>query len=325
MTVSRVLSGKDPKRVSAATRARVLKVAEELGYQPNIAARALRDQRTYQFALVVPYVHLSFMPDIMQSLQDVAMRNHYTCLVYLTDFKPEVESRIFRDLVIRRVDGVIWLPGPERSPEVDRILKSIPCVQLLHKEVTDTSAVLVDQETGGYVATRHLIELGHRHIGSLMLFDRHGRQRQAGFTRAMEEARLTPDRTWQLKGSTWEAAYRRVSELLPELRQVTALVCYSDLSAWATMRALQDGDLQVPRDVSVVGFDNTPAAQYLNPPLTTVAQPTAKIGEEAMRLLLRQINGEKPEDVVLKPSIVTRASTRSLADSNCDTTETEGR
>lgn len=308
ITVSRVLSGKHPNKVGSATRSHVLQVAERLGYQPNIPARALREQRTYQFALVVPYVHLSFIPDVIQSLQNVAMEKGYSCLLYLTAFEPELERQVFRDLVTKRVDGVVWLPGPTRAKELDHIFQDLPVVQILYKEVADAPAVLVDQAHGAYLATQHLLELGHEKIGALVVQDRHGQQRRAGYERAIAQAGLSPFRIWRLSGSSWETAVRTTRGLLDDMRQASAIVCYSDLVAWGAMRVIHDSGLNVPRDLSLVGFDDVDATRYLQTPLTTVAQPKNQIGEEAMRLLLLTIEGELTDDIVLRPSLVIRSS-----------------
>lgn len=309
ITVSRVLTGKHPEKVSEETRRRVLRLAKEMGYHPNIVARALREQRTYQFALVVPGADLSFIPEIIEGLQRVANDHGYACLFYLTAFRPEIEAKALDHLVAHRVDGVVWLPGPQTQPTA-RVLIDRPLVQLLYKELPDAAAVLVDQEHGAYLATHHLLELGHRRIGAVMVLDRHGRQRLQGYYKALKEAGVAPEAGWLITtDARWEGAKAAVRNALAGGLDVTALVCYSDVVAWGAIRALLEAGRSVPGDVSVVGFDDRDFAAHIEVPLTTIAQPRREIGERAMLHLLRLIDGERPGDVILDPSLVVRAST----------------
>ena len=317
ITVSRVLSDKHPNKVSAETRARVLRIAEELGYRPNIAARALRERRTYQFGLVIPSIDESFIADVVQGLQNVAMDLHYSCLLYVTKFEPGLELEIFRTLVKKGADGVLWLPRPQRDPEVDRIARDLPVVQLYHKEVPDAPAILVDQEHGAYAATKHLLDLGHRRIAKLAGHDRHGRQRLAGYYRALCEAGLEPDPDLIRAIPTharpfdvhWERARSATHALLSSNDPPTAIVCYSDLVAWGALRAAQESGVAVPESLSLVGFDDIQFIRFVEVPMTSVAQPKRELGELAMSTLDRLIRGEKVDDITLVPSLVRRAST----------------
>lgn len=309
ITVSRALSSTHAGKVSPATRARVLEAARRLGYRPNIAARALKAQRTLQYGLVVPYVHRSYLPDVVQGVQDVATAHDYSCLLYLTTFQRDVEYQAFQRLISKGVDGVIWLPGPKPSAELAALAGTIPVVQLLYKEIQTLPAVLVDQRFGAYTATRHLLELGHTRIGCLMVPDRHGEERLRGFETAMRDAGLAPDPVWMLPDGTWESAYRAMREAGNATDRVTAWLCYSDTVALAAARALRERGFAVPSDVSVVGFDDAESSRYAEPPLTTVAIPKSEAGEQAMQLLLQQIAGEEAADRVLRPYLIVRSST----------------
>lgn len=313
ITVSRVLNGSHPSKVSAKTRARVLKIAEELGYHPSIAARALRGKRTYQFGLVVPGIDYSFVPGIIQGLQDAAMDLHYSCLLYVTRWNAALELEIFRALIAKRVDGIVWIPEPHPPPDVAGLLKEQKVVQLQHKELADKPALLVDQEEGGYRATRHLIELGHRRIGNLAYHDRHGKLRLQGYTRALVEAGLGSSTDLVRRvGPTWEDALQGAHELLALDEPPTAIVCYSDLVAWAALRAAHQKGVRVPDQLSLVGFDDTPFVEHIEVPLTTVAQPKHELGRLAMAMLSDLIDGKRVESQVLSPTLVIRSSTARL-------------
>ena len=310
VTVSRVLNGKYPNKVSDETRRRVLQIVEELGYRPNISARALRERRTYQIALVTPSIDVSFIAEVVQGIQDVAMDLGYSCLVYVTKSQPALECRIFRAIAGKNVDGVIWLPGPTREKEVDRAARALPLVQILYKELDDVPAVLVDQVQGAYAATWHLLSLGHRRIGNLAGNDRHGRQRLAGYYKALEEAGIAPEEGWvRFVPTSWDGARAEAQGLLSLPNRPTAVLCYSDVVASGVLRSARENRIVVPDELSVIGFDDVDFSRYLDIPLTTVAQPKHELGELAITTLLRRIEGEAIEDRVLIPRLVVRAST----------------
>lgn len=310
ITVSRVLNDTHPNKVSEKTRSRVRRIADELGYHPNIPARALRGHRTYQFGLVVPTVDYSFVPQIIQGLQEAAIEMHYSCLLYVTNWDPDLELQIFKTLMAKTVDGIVWIPEPQRDEEVDKLVKDQKVIQLQHKEIPDVPAILVDQEEGGYQATRHLIALGHRRIGNLTHVDRHGKQRLDGYLRALQQADITPSEEMiQRVAPTWDEAHQGAHALLDRREPPTAIVCYSDLVAWAALRAAQERGIVVPDELSLIGFDDVAFIQHLEIPMTTVAQPKHELGRLAMSFLSDLIDGKEVNDHVLTPSLIIRSST----------------
>lgn len=309
MTVSRALSPEHATKVRDDTRTHIISIAEKLGYKTNIAARALRQQRTYQFGLVVPYVHLSFLPEVIQGVQSKATENDYSCLLHLTAFKPEQEYKAIAKLVRQHVDGIIWLPLARQAPGIEALLDNVPVVQILHNKNPNLPAIVVDQEQGGFLAARHLIAQGHRHIASVIHKDRHGKQRLTGIQKALAEAHLPPSAVHTLTGRSWEEARHVVADALAEHPHPTAFICYSDLVAWGAMRAATDAGLRIPDDISLIGHDNSEMAEYFEPPLTTVAQIPQLLGEGAMQLLLDQLVGQEVTTRILTPELVVRGST----------------
>ena len=310
ITASRAFNPLQAHKVAPRTRERIFRAAQELGYRTNIPARALRQQRTYQIALVVPYISDSFLPDIVEGIQIEATKSDYSCLLYVTHYDREREYAAFKSLMRKLVDGVIWFPSVSPHPELMDLVRDLPVVQLLHKEHPGAPAVLVDQEHGAYLAAHHLIELGHQHIDALMYLDRHGGQRVKGFQRAISEAAGVTGRVHTASGSDVLDAQRAVEGLLASGFFATGLVCYSDVMAWGAMRALQTAGRRVPDDVSVIGFDNTQLSESLEPRLTTVDQSRLRIGEQAVSLLMKSLSGETCDDLVITPSLVVRSSTQ---------------
>ncbi|HET7560628.1 MAG TPA: substrate-binding domain-containing protein, partial [Limnochordia bacterium] len=186
-----------------------------------------------------------------------------------------------------------------------------PVVQILYRTpLKGASAVLVDQEQGGYLAARHVLELGHRRIACLWVDDPHGRQRLAGFRRALAEAGLAADPSLVVPVDyDWHLGRSATESLLARAVRPTAIVAASDLVAWGAIRAAKEAGLGVPGDLSVVGFDDMPLAGYVEVPLTTVRQPTEALGRQALSLLRERINGNDVEDRVLAPELVVRGST----------------
>jgi DNA-binding LacI/PurR family transcriptional regulator len=308
-TVSRVVNKKHLNKISSATQTRVLAAIEELGYRPNLSARGLRLKSTFNFGLVLQNVDISFNSNIVAGIQRVAIAEDYGCMLYSTFNNAQVEDEVFRTLIRKHVDGVIWVPGTEMSPTLSTHLSHKPVLQLLYKEIADLPAILVDQHQGERMATNHLIALGHRHIGCVTSPTRHGRQRFAGYCEAMEQAGLNVEPDLVLEVHDWEDGYYGVYQLLRQRRDITALVACNDIVALRVMRAVQSLGLRIPEDISVVGFDDMPLLYHLDKPLTTVAQPKEELGELALRTLIHMIKGQDQPDITLQPRLLQRATT----------------
>lgn len=311
VTASRVLNGTYVNKVSASTRERVLKAVAELNYHSSIPARALRSKRTMEFGLLIPDLAFSFMPEVVQGLQDVATHMDYGCLVYLSHGQPQQEERAYRSLVARRVDGIVWMPHPQPLPETLALVHATPVVQILFRcGGLHAPAVLVDQEQGGYEATRHLIDLGHRHIAYVLVDHRHWIQREAGYRRALMEKGIpyNPALVVTTQSNSWEDGLNTARKLMMLSSPPTAIIAASDAAAWGTLIAIREAGLRVPDDVSVVGFGNVSYSEQVDVPLSTVDHPKREVGQLAMRMLAALIEGTPVSDCMLPARLVHRAS-----------------
>ncbi|WP_163506303.1 LacI family DNA-binding transcriptional regulator [Fodinicola acaciae] len=310
-TVSRALN--DRGRISAATRAHVLEVAGQLGYQPNDLARGLVGMSTKTIALLLPDIANPYFPELVKGVQTVA--DEYGHLLLLCHDADDEKKALADIATLRRkqVDGIMLPSGTLSGSRLAAAVEGLPLV-LLDRTVRGVSAahISVDNRAGARNAVRHLLDLGHQRIahvsGPAGIIS--ARQRKAGWADALREAGHEP--TLVETGNFLEdGGYAAARTLLAGNTDFTAVFAANDLTAIGVLAAFADAGLRVPRDVSVVGFDGLQLTSYLTPKLTTVAQPIGDIGRAAATLLLQQISGEltgTPRSVILPTHLLVRDS-----------------
>lgn len=301
MTVSVVLNGaRSSTRVSEATRARIVEAAARLRYRPNAVARGLSRRRMDTLGVVATIdgddINLYFLELLNGILQGGAQHGQNTTVFSVSDW-PHEEQRLLQ-LCDGRVDGMIFLAPRLPGRFLDTFAQRLPLVAIHAAETSPTTyAVDVDDEAGGYVITRHMIEQGHRRIAHIAggLAGYGARRRLAGYRRALEEAGiaydplLVVDSGYATVAGQW-ATLQMLDQLALWQRRPTAIFCASDAIATGCMEALAARRLRVPEDISVGGFDDLPLAKMTSPPLTTVRQPFRKMGQRAVEMLLGQID-----------------------------------
>lgn len=311
-TASRILNNTYRNKVSEATRQRVLQLVQDIGYRSSVPARALRQKKTFQYGLVIPNLAFSYMPEVVQGLQLVAAQYDYACLLYLTQDKPTYEAEVFQVLTSLHVDGVVWMPMPYHEPCLAEMLPCGRVVEILNRSgIAHLPGIMIDQELGGYLAARHLIELGHSRIGAILHPGLHWKQRLAGYRRAFEEAGhkglsglvYTDMVLWQNGISTFQELYQQDP-------RITAVLAASDDVAAGVIYAAQHQGLCVPADLAVIGFGDNPISQQGEVPISTIRHPKHEIGQQAMRQLVALMNNEAAGDVVFQPELIERRSTR---------------
>ncbi|HLV05020.1 MAG TPA: LacI family DNA-binding transcriptional regulator [Actinomycetaceae bacterium] len=309
-TVSRVLNS--PDLVRPATRARVLRAIEELGYRPNLSARALATKRSRLIGVVYPSGLLFGPSHTTMAIQDAARAAGYTTVSASTEgatASPHDTLEFFLDLAVEGI--VIVAPTTETAQAARRLAGSLPVVIIAAGLGAGTPAhvVAVDHQLGARLATEHLLARGHRDIvhiaGPENWFD--ARARIAGWRAALTDAGLpVPD---VLPGG-WDArtGYAVTRELVRRPSLPTAVFAANDLLALGAMRALHEAGLRIPEDVAVVGYDDVPGSDHYHPPLTTVRQPFAEVGHQAIEVLLAAIRWSEPGEVLSRPQLVVRRS-----------------
>lgn len=311
--VSRVLNGDATLRVRDETRARVLAAAERLDYTPNQAARSLRRSRANALGLAVHDMSNPLYGEIVQGAQRAASEAGFALLL------ADVSSLARGDAAARAsirggaIDGLLL---QRAGVPADRVIlqtasKHVPVV-LVNDRSRTLASVAFDDVRGSYVATRHLVDLGHRSIGYLNI-GRTGRAsgRVQGWRTALREAGLTPGPVVDAL-HTIESGERGMAELAAGAELPTGLVVGNVLTAIGAMTAARSLGIRVPEDLSVVAYHHVEFAAHVTPTLTTVRMPMAEVGARSVQLLLDQLEGGEPRQVVVDdppPELMVRGST----------------
>lgn len=304
-TVSLVLSGKSAGRISAATEAAVRAAAEELGYRPNAAARALRTGTARTVGFVVTDVTHPFFGHVLRGAQDAAWRAGYAVALVDVANDPDRELASFEALRAGPVDGFLFFtiePPAGSGEHVVAIEVGPPGMPF----------VRLDVEQGTELAVGHLLELGHRRIGHLAssIDGATFRARRATMARVLAAAGVEPGPRTE-SAFRFEPARRAAADLLDAPEPPTAIFCDDDILAGGVYLAARDRGLRIPADVSVVGFDDLPFARVFEPPLTTIGTDPEALGATAFELLAALMAGEPaPESRILPVELIVRASTR---------------
>lgn len=312
-TVSKVLNGKGS--VSPATRQRILQVAEELGYVPNAVARSLVRQKTRTIGIVASDLSDFVLAQFVVGAEREARRHGHCVIIGSIDPAGTEGERYLQILIERRVDGILLAaPQLEENPRIgERLRGRLPAVSLHHVPGGGIPTVGSDHRLVGYLATRHLLEHGHRVIGSVtgLSSRRVTHSRLRGYQQALAEAGIASDAALIEEGDwTVEGGYQATRRLLHRVPSITALFVHNDVMALGALSALHHLGRRVPEDCAVVGCDDLPLAAHTIPPLTTIRIPFFETGETAMRLLLDLITGQPSETprVLLPVVLVPRVS-----------------
>ena len=309
-TVSRVLN--DAQAVRPETRDAVLRAIADLGYRRNRAARALVTRRSGLIGVIVDELRLYGPASTVSSIAQAAREAGYgLTLDLLWDVTGSSVAAALEHQLSQSVEAVVLVAahGEKPDPAVLRGL-SLPVIALDGFLGDETPTSGVDQRAGGVMATRHLLELGHRTVGHISGPSdwRQAADRQAGFLDALGQSGLEPG---PVVTGDWSprAGYEGCLRIFDENPSTTALFVANDQMAMGALRALAEAGRRVPHDVSVVGFDDIPEASFSQPPLTTIRQDFGALGREAVRLIVGAIEGEELPSTLVPPRLVTRAST----------------
>ena len=302
--VSHVVNQTD-KAIPAETRARVLRAKDELGYTPNKAARSLRTQKTFAIACLVPDITNPFFPAFLRGVQEVADRQGYDLIIYDAHELGEKEAHYLRALAGGHVDGAIVVLHHTNGALLPPLLdKGLHLVSLEPGRPEPFSVghdtVYVDNILASKTAVTYLISLGHTRIG--MLAGTEGtpphHSRLEGYRSALADQDILFQNTLIRGGDYSEkSGYQEMVALLSAPVLPTAVFAANDLMAIGAIQAVQDGGLNVPGDIAILGFDDIPAARLVHPSLTTVTQFQENIGMCAAGLLFDRLRGKSPEGV----------------------------
>ena len=302
-TVSYVLN--DLNKVTPEVDALVRRVAKELGYSRNNAARALKTGRNNIIGCILPTLTSPVFPEIAQAVQLRAEAHGYATLVIDSGNAPMREEKVVRTLAKHGVDGAVALLHPKfklADPPLFPIVS-------LDAKFPGLDSVHADHYAGGRLMAEHAIALGHRRIGMLSGFQ--------DLTSSFERRQGFVDAATGRVELVWEVNVHLVPQLPPQAvaairrREVTMIACVNDLVAIAALSVLKDSGMSAPGDVSVFGFDDMQWASWPLIDLTTIRQPLAELGSRAADLLISRLDDRQrpPEDLVLPVTLVERGST----------------
>lgn len=320
-TVSRALNGYSD--VNENTRRKIQGIAKELDYSPNIVARSLVMNKTKTIGLLVSgmfreSVKDNFTLEVLSGVNDYVGQQDYDLILFSTNTAKQKEKTYTQLCRERRVDGVIIQGIKTDDPYLKEVVESnIPCVMIdIPIEKETVGYVTTDNIQGAKQAVSHLVKNNHRNIAFVNGHNKAfvSQKRLIGYLEAMNEAGLPTNENWIIDGGFSEGQAEKVTKaLLSENPSITAIFCASDLMALGAMKAAKQLGLEVPKQLSVIGYDDIVLSSYTSPSLTTINQGIYKLGYEASKLLIDLLEGQVEERKRILPTrLVERESTSKL-------------
>ncbi|SFX25890.1 MULTISPECIES: LacI family DNA-binding transcriptional regulator [unclassified Pseudomonas] len=316
-TVSHVVNKTRP--VSKEVRLKVEEAIARLDYVPSAVARSLKAKTTATIGLLVPNSLNPYFAELARGIEDYCERNGYCVILCNSDDNPDKQRSYLRVLLEKRIDGLIVASAGGDVGLAEGLASVRTPMVIVDRGLDGLEADLVriDHESGAYLATRHLLELGHRDIAFIggPADTSVAQMRQAGYCRALEEAGIELATGRMLDSDfTSTGGYRAAASLL-EHQPPSAIFAANDMIGIGVLRAAAERNVRVPSELSVIGFDDIQMSRYVYPALTTVGQSILQLGEMAAEVLLRRIATPAlaTEQRIVTPSIVLRESTAPLS------------
>jgi LacI family transcriptional regulator len=312
-TISRALSR--PEDVAPRTRQRVLAAVHRHGYTPNGTRRSLRTQQTRTIGVIVSDIRNLFFAAVVKAIEDEARANGYSVLICNADEDSAKEEAALQLLLDRKVSGVINCSTGANLDLLRAFQKSGAVLVDLDREsgLKNVDTVVVDNRLGAELATQHLAALGHREIATIAGPQHlsNARGRLAGFEDSLRNHGIPVKKAYvQFGDFRQESGYRCAQRLLSLRRPPTALFVANVEMAAGVIAFVRDKGVAIPREISVVSFDDSFWARYMDPPLSVIAQPMEQMGKCTMELLLARLRRGKPaQTLVFPPELIIRQST----------------
>ncbi len=314
-TVSHVIN--NTRVVAPETRQRVLDAMAESNYRPNALARSLRQGKTNTLGLVLPDSANPFFAEISRSIEDEAFNKGYSVFLCTTELDTRRERFYVDVLSKKQVDGIIFVAAGDQADSLDFLAREGMPVVMIDRNLpnVEVDAVLSDHRLGGFLATQHLLQLGHTRIACIAgpSSITPSAERVTGYQNALEQANISYDEKLVIHGDYHAQSGMDITHFILEMNpRPTAIFALNDLMALGALRAAAEDGCSVPADLAVVGYDDLELSQFTNPPLTTIAQPKKEIGLQAVSLLVERIaqNSHPPHRLVLPPELIVRRSTQ---------------
>jgi LacI family transcriptional regulator len=314
-TVSRVVNNNP--NVKPQTRKKVFEAIERLGYRPNAVARGLASKKTTTVGVVIPDISNAIFAEVARGIEDIANMYRYNIILCNADKKKDKEISVINTLLEKQVDGLLFMGGTVTKEHLEAFRSSsVPIVLCATTDDNNSiPAVDIDHEKAAYDAVNLLIQQGHRNIGMIsgtLQDPANGYARFQGYKKALGEANMPIlDEHIRVGNYRYESGIEAMKYFINLADKPTAIFAATDEMAIGAIHAIQDANLKVPDDISVISVDNSRMASMVRPLLTTVAQPMYDIGAVSMRLLTKLMNKEVVEitKIVLPHEVIVRKST----------------
>ena len=317
-TVSRTLQ--QPERVSPKTRSKVMAAVQAVGYKPNLMAVKFRSGKTHNLVVLVPTVANVFFARVISGMQEAAAELGYSILLANTLGNNDIENHYAKMVSTSQADGLIQLRA--HNPFDASMINDNGLLPMVNAcEVIDDGqypVVSLDNRAAAKAMTQHLISLGHKRIAMIKGPNSSPltQERLNGYKDALRDANIDFDESLLLDGDfTLQAGYNAGVTISELNDRPSAVFCENDETAIGAMQAFKQADLHVPNDISVAGFDDIAFSAFVDPPLTTIAQPAEEFGRTAVTLLVDLLNGKirKAPKVIMPFELIVRESTGSVS------------
>lgn len=313
-TVSKVLNNKDDK-ISDITRQKILNIVKEKNYRPNKMAQSLVTKKTKTIGIIIPDIRNPFFTDIVRGAEDKAVKEGYNIILCNTDENVEKEIKAFNTLSEKMVDGIIFAPSSKIDLNSKEYSLSTKPIVLVDKKLDIKNLkgiVSLDNEEGTFLEVNYLVENKHKKILYLSgPLNEIARDRLKGYKKALKEANIEYDENLVIQG---EYSLDWGYEIIKSLKDInfTAICAANDLIAIGAIKALKERNLQIPKDISVVGFDDIQTSSIIEPQLTTINQNSYDMGYESANILIKNLEKKEVSDIekmIFKPKLIIRSST----------------
>ncbi|MFO7852252.1 MAG: LacI family DNA-binding transcriptional regulator [Bacteroidota bacterium] len=319
-TVSRVLNGLGPKyRISAPTCKRIYEIAEEMNYKPSLVAKSLRLKKTNAIGLILPDIGNPFFATLAKIITIESKKRGYSIILADTENNKDLEEEILQVLLDRNIDAIIIAPCSNKRSHIDDVMSTGKKIILVDRYFFDGKIpyVTTDNYFGALEATKYILENGHKHLACIQgaTDTAPNIERVKGFTRACKQYGI---KNYKIVGDSFtvQNGYLETKLLLSAAKNMpTAILCLSSTILLGTLKAIKEADLKVPEDISLISFDNQPFMDYLNPPISSIAQPVDEIGTFATKVLIDSLEEDRKKlnlNVKLRPQIIYRNSVRPI-------------
>ena len=314
-SISRALNGKEG--VSKATRDKILKAAERMGYEPNDLARGLVNKISKTVGVIVPDMLNPFFGEIVAGIIDASNENEYNIFLCVSGWSFEIEKEYFNTLRKKRVDGII-LKSLGKNEDYEDVKSPLMLIERYSK-YHEHDSVEVDNELGGYLAAKHLLDCGYRNLAFILGKEDHfaSQRRLKGAEKALEQHGMTLNKKLVIDGSfSIEGGRQAAKQLFESGNTIDAIFGMNDLIALGALQYCNENDINVPDEVGVIGYDNISYAGLPQIQLTTIHQPKYELGKMLFETLLEEIqrkDATRPtRKIILNPELKIRKTTRSI-------------